>query len=552
MSNEIAKLFVTLGLDSKEMQTGLKSLQKDMTQIGKGMLAFGATTTAALGLATNAAMEEQIGINQLSQALDNVGVSYDSLSSEIENTLAATQKLSNFGDGEQRAALAEIVSITGTYEGALEQLQVAVDLAAAKNMDLTAAATLVGKAMAGETGTLSRYGIVLQEGATQTEIMAQLQDRFAGSAEAAINPLTQLKNSFGDLVEDIGTALVPVLKEIVNYIIPVIDKVREWMEENPELSKTLIIVGGALGGVSFALGSILLALPYVAAGLTTLKALFSANTFAANAHTLALVAHAVATKVVTAAQWLFNAAMTANPIGLIIAAIAALIAIIVLLVKNWDKVREVAVQVWENIREKTVEIWNKIVDFFKGIWEAIVGFFKSNWDKILAILFPAVGIPLLIARNWDKIKDYFSNLWDGIKNVFKTAINWVIGIAESFVNSWIKGINLIIGALNSLKVNIPDWVPGIGGKTIGFNISPLSEITLPRLETGGIVSAPTLAMVGEAGPEAILPLDKLDGIGGSPINVYVSGSVIAERDLLNLVQRYATNYKRANGSTGLS
>jgi len=307
-----------------------------------------------------------------------------------------------------------------------------------------------------------------------------------------------------------------------------------------------------VGVLSTAIGSFLLLLPTLAAGLGVITKLLSLQTIAAHAHTIALVAHAVATKVVTAAQWLFNAAMMANPIGLIIAAVIALIAIIVLLVKNWDKVREVAIKVWETIKEKTVEVWNNIVNFFKGVWEKVSSLFKDNWDKILAILFPAVGVPVLIARNWDKIKDYFLGLWDNIKNMFKGAINWIIGLAEGFVNNWIKGINMIIGALNALKVNIPDWVPGLGGKTFGVNISPVSEVQLPRLAMGGIAMKPTVAVVGDnpAG-EAIIPLDKLGNTGGA-VNIYVSGSVISERELFSLVQRYANNFKRANGSTGLA
>jgi hypothetical protein len=552
MANEIAKLFVTLGMDDKELQTGLKSMQKDLTQVGKYMTGIGATVTASLGLATKAALDEQIGINQLSQSLKNVGADYNSLSEEIEKNLAATQKKTSFGDGEQRAALAELVSITGTYEGALEQLSIAVDLAAAKDMDLNSAATLIGRTVTGDTALLKRYGIVVGEGATATEALTTIQERFNGAAEAAADPLTQIKNSFGDLVEDIGSALIPMFKNIVDAIIPIIDKVRAWMADNPKLTQTITIVAAVVGVLSTAIGSFLLLLPTLAAGLGVITKLLSLQTIAAHAHTIALVAHAVATKVVTAAQWLFNAAMMANPIGLIIAAVIALIAIIVLLVKNWDKVREVAIKVWETIKEKTVEVWNNIVNFFKGVWEKVSSLFKDNWDKILAILFPAVGVPVLIARNWDKIKDYFLGLWDNIKNVFKGAINWIIGLAEGFVNNWIKGINMIIGALNALKVNIPDWVPGLGGKTFGVNISPVSEVQLPRLAMGGIAMKPTVAVVGDnpAG-EAIIPLDKLGNTGGA-VNIYVSGSVISERELFSLVQRYANNFKRANGSTGLA
>ena len=73
-------------------------------------------------------------------------------------------------------------------------------------------------------------------------------------------------------------------------------------------------------------------------------------------------------------------------------------------------------------------------------------------------------------------------------------------------------INAMIGAINSIKVDIPDWVPGMGGKTLGFNIPQI-----PALASGGIATAPTTALIGEgAEPEAVMPLSKLGSLIGAP------------------------------------
>lgn len=88
----------------------------------------------------------------------------------------------------------------------------------------------------------------------------------------------------------------------------------------------------------------------------------------------------------------------------------------------------------------------------------------------------------------------FVLLWnkcEGFRNFFK-----------GFINTIIKGINAVIGGLNKIKFDIPDWVPVIGGKEFGFNIK-----TIPLMAKGGIVDKPTLAMVGEAGKEAVMPLE---------------------------------------------
>lgn len=111
-----------------------------------------------------------------------------------------------------------------------------------------------------------------------------------------------------------------------------------------------------------------------------------------------------------------------------------------------------------------------------------------------------------IAPNWDKItkkiKDicnsiggFFSDMWAGIKGI----INKVLGGVESFVNGIIDGVNWIIRAINKLKFDVPDWVPGIGGKSLGFNLKEVSKVSLPRLATGGYVKAntPQLAVIGD-------------------------------------------------------
>ncbi len=289
---------------------GLAPLHLSLTKIGVAMSAFGAGIVASLGMATKSALDEEIGINRLSVALQNVGVNYSSLRGEIEATLAATQKKTNYGDEEQRDALVRLVGITGTYQGALQQLQIAIDLAAAKNMDLNTAAMLVGRVVTGNTELLSRYGIQVKEGATATEVLADMQDRFAGAAQGAANPLTQLTNMFGELAQDIGKTLVPLLRSMVDVILPVIDSIRNWIKEHPELTKGIVLVTAAIGGLASVIGPLLIMLPAIAAGFAILT----------------------------------------GPVGLVIVAVVALAAGAVLLIANWDKVSIFFQQVWANIK----------------------------------------------------------------------------------------------------------------------------------------------------------------------------------------------------------
>jgi hypothetical protein len=135
---------------------------------------------------------------------------------------------------------------------------------------------------------------------------------------------------------------------------------------------------------------------------------------------------------------------------------------------------------------------------------------------------------------------FFGELWTGIKSFFVDIINGLIAGFEAFVNGAIKGVNRVIDAINSLSFEVPDWIPDIGGKTFGFNLKRLAEITLPRvaLAEGGLVTGPTRALIGEAGPEMVIPLDRFEsmmnsGGDGRTVNYYAAPnkSFDAEQEL---------------------
>lgn len=140
---------------------------------------------------------------------------------------------------------------------------------------------------------------------------------------------------------------------------------------------------------------------------------------------------------------------------------------------------------WEGIKNA----WSSVKNFFKGIWDGICGVFKGVGDWFKGIFEKAVSG---IKNAWNGIKEWFSNLWQGIWNVIKTPINWIIG-----------AVNTIIDGLNMISIDIPDWVPIIGGQHWGFDLSHIDY-----LANGGVVNKPTPAIVGENGPEAVIPLKR--------------------------------------------
>lgn len=96
---------------------------------------------------------------------------------------------------------------------------------------------------------------------------------------------------------------------------------------------------------------------------------------------------------------------------------------------------------------------------FSGLIEFLTGVFTLDWKKA----------------------------WEGIKEIFRGIWNTIVGVLEAAVNLIIKGINWLIDQLNKIHFEIPDWVPGIGGKSFGINISHVNELKIPRLAQGAVI-----------------------------------------------------------------
>lgn len=181
------------------------------------------------------------------------------------------------------------------------------------------------------------------------------------------------------------------------------------------------------------------------------------------------------------------------------------------------------------IIQVVMAIVNAVLAFLMPILKVLIGIFAGVAAVIANIVIPIVG----------GLIKFFIGGWDSIGKGFKGAINNMIGLVEGFVNFFIDGINMIIKAINTIKFDVPDWVPLIGGKKFGFNIPLMGKLKIPRLADGGVVmpsNGGTLAQIAEAGrPERVEPLDpnglsKRDkamiemlsgGQQGSPINITV-------------------------------
>lgn len=143
--------------------------------------------------------------------------------------------------------------------------------------------------------------------------------------------------------------------------------------------------------------------------------------------------------------------------------------------------------------ENILEYIGDLLDAFSGIITFLTGVFSGDWEKA-----------------WEGIKDTGLGLWNALLDGIKSIVNLMIGVINMMISGIVAGINLVVRAINSISVDIPDWVPLVGGKHIGFNLSEVVAPQIPTFAKGGVLTSPTLAMVGEyAGasnnPEIVTP-----------------------------------------------
>ena len=223
MANPIRKL-VQLVLDKNAARKTEADAKKTLGIVDKGMaklkasaLKLGGALAAAFAVKKifqfgkeliRVANESESIWNRLGQAVENVGINFAVARPEVVAFARAMQDTTKVGDADFAAILTELITTSGDYKGSLEAVAIVADLAAAKQIELVTASQLVGRAMIGQTGTLSRYGIVLEEGQDAMEV---LRDTFRGFAANEVKGLegqvAQLNNEWGDFKQALGEVL---------------------------------------------------------------------------------------------------------------------------------------------------------------------------------------------------------------------------------------------------------------------------------------------------------------------------------------------------------
>jgi len=284
--------------------------------------------------------------------------------------------------------------------------------------------------------------------------------------------VTILMGSLETLMITIGQEVIPKIKELVDGVIV---GVNAFLEMDEGTRNLLVAMVGIAGGLLLATGATIKIMAAMKAAratvlaLTTATGLFTAAknaegvaqgrsvagmiaaTAASVAQRTATIATAAATKAATAAQWLMNAAMTANPIGLIIAAIVALVAGII-----WFFTQtEIGQEIWSNFMTWLEEAWTNIAAFFTTVWEGIVSVATTVWDSIMTVVGAVVDwfqtyVWPIIQFVIDMVVAYFTMLYTVVSTVWN-AIMTAIGAVVSWFQTYVwPAIEAIIGFIVAL------------------------------------------------------------------------------------------------------
>lgn len=197
-------------------------------------------------------------------------------------------------------------------------------------------------------------------------------------------------------------------------------------------------------------------------------------------------------------------------------------------------------------------VFNKVSNSIAAIADIING--------IIEIVNGVINILLGIAQgDWQRVWDGFAEVIDGVAGVIKGIINAIIGAVEGMANAVVAAINTMIRAINTINFTVPNWIPGVGGNSVGFNIPEVNKVSIPRLADGAVIRGgdPFMAVLGDQrhGQTNIeAPLATIEQAVSNAMkkNGGMSGEVtvkvyLGEKDITQAVKTEADTYFKRTG-----
>lgn len=367
-------------------------------------------------------------------AADSVGLA-ESEYAELASTIGA--QLNNMG-----------LSTEAALSGTQDLIGLGADLAATFGGTTTEAVEALSSALRGEADPAERYGLSLNQTAVnaklaeegmsgltgealktaQTQAILTLATEQAGGAigqfgresDTASGQQQRLTAQFENASSALGDALLPIITTVTASLADM----AKWVSQNSTLVLTFAGIIGGLAAAIIVVSAAMKAYGVVMSVVSNWSKIQSA-----------------ATAVATAAQWLYNAALTANPIGLLIAAIVVIIGLIIYL---WTTN--------EGFRDAVIAIWESISSFVVTVWEAIVQAAQVAWEWILSIVGAVVDFIVGYAKF---VLSIYVAIWNAIATAAVAVWNWILSIINAVINGLIAYIRnaqaVVLGVWNAIR-----------------------------------------------------------------------------------------------------
>ena len=364
-----------------------------------GSLGFSVEDTAeAIGLMANAGIKSTQAGTSLRTIMTNLSGEVKICGDSIGEVTIATSN----ADGSMRDLSDILADCRIAFAGLSESEKAA------------AAESLVGK------NAMSGFLALMNAGEGDINKLSGAIDGCDGAAQKMADTmnnnlegqLTILKSALEELAISFGQLLIPALREVVEWLQGFVGFLNSLPEGVKKTIMMIALVAAALGPILIiigkvvsAIGTIMTIVPKVAGVINVVKGAFAA----------------------------LNATMLANPIVLIIAAIAALVAAFIYLWNNCDGFRQFWIDLWENIKQIAVAVWEGLKTFFTAAWQAI-----STTAQTI----------------WNGIKNFFSALWEGIKTIFTTVLNVIKTIVTTYFNVYKTIITTVFNAIKTVITTV--------------------------------------------------------------------------------------------------
>lgn len=614
--------------------------------VGQQMSSFGQTMTtrvtaplavAGFGMwkAVQLASDLNETINKTKRVFGQSGQAMLNWSRNAAKTMGMTQQQALEGASSIGAMLTPM-GIAPTKAAAMSKAmtQLATDMGSFNNQDPSEMLERIRSGLSGEMEPLKRFGTVLsetrvkqfawtngiaksgQELTEQQKIMAryglllqdtkQQQGDFAKTSDGLANRQRILKASLLESATTLGTSLVPLFETVAQVlastVVPMLTKVANAFSRLPSGVKTFIVVLGtvlavigptmwAMGAMVSSVGALMAAYGKAAIVMGNFVKMLGFTRAGVLAGIVVQKVAAAATKAWAAVQAVFNAIMAANPIVLVVLAIAALVAVLVLAYHKSDAFRAIVDKVWDAITNVAEVIWSvlwPVLETVFTIWWTYIKTIFNLWKTLAVTVFNAVKKIYSVLKSvlgpvlswlWDRFKTAFNNIKTTVVSVFnfvskivskfvsvgrkigsglvgavKGALSGLAGVVSGAVRLALRGMEALInGAIGAINTAID----GLNAIKPGEDIGKVSPVDFAAR---GMSSAPGgMTMVGERGPELVdLPkgarvytagqTSRILGGGAAPLGAPTAPEIrvfIGDQELTHIVRTEIRQKDRA-------